>query len=1090
MTTENVAILFTDIVGSTELSQRLSQEAADEVRRNHFTILRRAVTEADGTEVKNLGDGLMVVFGPTSAALACAVAMQQGVELNNRGQEHRVGLRVGLSVGEVSRDDDDYFGDPVVEAARLCARCESGQILATDVVRAMAGRRSRHHYRPVGELTLKGLPDPIVTVDVLWEPLATEVANWAPPPALVQRGGFSFAGRAQERVVLDGVWNETRQGACRLVLLAGEPGIGKTRLASEFAGDAVGNGGRVLAGRCDELVGQPYQPFAEALRFHLSLPDGASLLGGMPEELTKLVPEVGNVVSDLRPPLTSTPDAERIRLFDSVRSWLTGVAAAAPVFLVLDDIHWADGGSLLLLRHLVATDPIPGLCVVATYRDTDLARTHPLAAMLSDFHRRADTVRISLKGLDESGVAEFVTLASGQALDDNSRRLVAALSEETGGNPFFAGEVLRHLVETGAIEHRDGRWVAGRLTEGDLPEGVREVVGRRLSVLPEPTQQILSVASVVGAQFSLSLLAAVAATGEDEVLDDLEPAITAQLVSETGFGRYQFAHALIRSTLHHELTTTRRARLHRSVAEALVAIHGDDLDAITTDLAYHFGEAGAAAASDEALHFARRAAALAVERLAPDEAIRWNRAALDLLDPKDAETRAEVSGALAVAEQLAGTDSWITTQLGAAREALDLGDLALATQVLSIPCRLVTTVGGEPPVPDRISLLEETLDRTPEAETTQRAILAGCLGTEVLYVGDLVRRDQLFDETVRVVREVPNSEDRIKVLGYMFTAASTTNNRQELREKHALVDEARRLAEGGGDLYAQILAWVMHFFQELELGDGPAARASAARSAELLEVYPHPLAQDTQLMVDLMLAMLDGRMADAQERAAEIGRTMSAHGRIDAAQTYTSLGLLGVARETLGPDALVDAYMNQARERGTTGVYGALACSALAGVGRSEEAWELLEQHLPSGFAKVVDDRSWAIAISSWADAATTSGYADACRSLYEVLSDHDGLHFVTGCFYGGAVAFCRARLAAVLGLDDSVPLFEMALAEHERMVSPSWIARTHLEWGEHLTDRGDLAQARVHAGLALDVIGDLELTVSRKRAVGLLDRD
>jgi len=158
VTTENVAILFTDIVGSTELSQRPSQEATDEVRRSHFAILRRAVTEADGTEVKNLGDGLMVVFGPTSAALACAVAMQQGVEVNNRGQEHRV----GLSVGEVSRDDGDYFGDPVVEAARLCAACESGQIRATDVVRAMAGRRIRHHYRPVGELTLKGLPDTAV----------------------------------------------------------------------------------------------------------------------------------------------------------------------------------------------------------------------------------------------------------------------------------------------------------------------------------------------------------------------------------------------------------------------------------------------------------------------------------------------------------------------------------------------------------------------------------------------------------------------------------------------------------------------------------------------------------------------------------------------------------------------------------------------------------------------------------------------------------------------------------------------------------------------------------------------------------------
>src|SRR5450631_316576 len=137
MITENVAILFTDIVGSTELSQRLSPEAADDVRREHFSILRQVIAEVGGTEVKNLGDGLMVAFGSASAALGCAVAMQQGVERDNRGREYSVGLRVGLSSGEVTREDDDYFGDPVIEAARLCATCEGGQVLATDVLRGM-----------------------------------------------------------------------------------------------------------------------------------------------------------------------------------------------------------------------------------------------------------------------------------------------------------------------------------------------------------------------------------------------------------------------------------------------------------------------------------------------------------------------------------------------------------------------------------------------------------------------------------------------------------------------------------------------------------------------------------------------------------------------------------------------------------------------------------------------------------------------------------------------------------------------------------------------------------------------------------------
>ncbi len=158
MTTENVTVLFTDMVESTALASTLAPNVADELRRAHFAILRQAVAEAGGTEVKHLGDGLMVVFGAPSAALSCAVAMQQGIDRDNRGRERPVGLRVGLSGGEVSREDDDYFGDPVVEAARLCACCESGQVLAADIVRLTAGRRSRHECRSLGELTLKGLP--------------------------------------------------------------------------------------------------------------------------------------------------------------------------------------------------------------------------------------------------------------------------------------------------------------------------------------------------------------------------------------------------------------------------------------------------------------------------------------------------------------------------------------------------------------------------------------------------------------------------------------------------------------------------------------------------------------------------------------------------------------------------------------------------------------------------------------------------------------------------------------------------------------------------------------------------------------------
>ena len=170
-TNENITVLFTDLVGSTELASSLTPEAGDEVRRNHFAALRQAIAASGGTEVKNLGDGLMVVFPVASSALSCAVAMQQAVERDNAGAQRRLGLRVGLSGGEVAREADDYFGDPVIEAARLCAKADGGQILAANAVRVIAGRRTPHTFSSLGELGLKGLPEPIETFEVGWEPL-------------------------------------------------------------------------------------------------------------------------------------------------------------------------------------------------------------------------------------------------------------------------------------------------------------------------------------------------------------------------------------------------------------------------------------------------------------------------------------------------------------------------------------------------------------------------------------------------------------------------------------------------------------------------------------------------------------------------------------------------------------------------------------------------------------------------------------------------------------------------------------------------------------------------------------------------------
>ena len=261
-------VLFTDLVGSTALSTSLSAEAAEAVRQTHFALLRSAIQSTGGVEVKNLGDGLMVSFTSPSRAIACAVGIQQGVDNHNRRAAQPLSIRVGVSAGEVTEDDGDYFGDPVVEAARLCAAADGGQILAAEVVRAMVGRHATQTFVEVGPLDLKGLPHPVDAVEVVWEPEV--VPGTVPLPSRLLAASndavFGFVGRAEELTeVDDALKSATAERQARTVLIAGEAGIGKTALVAQVARGVHARGVTVLLGRCTEELLVPYQPWIEVM---------------------------------------------------------------------------------------------------------------------------------------------------------------------------------------------------------------------------------------------------------------------------------------------------------------------------------------------------------------------------------------------------------------------------------------------------------------------------------------------------------------------------------------------------------------------------------------------------------------------------------------------------------------------------------------------------------------------------------------------------------------------------------------------------------------------------------------------------------
>ena len=403
-------VLFTDLVGSTASRARLGEEAAEALRKVHDGLIDKAIGSKGGKVVKHLGDGVMATFASAADALSAAVAVQQALARHNRSGHAADALevRIGLAAGDVVLEDGDVYGTPVIEASRLCGVARGGQVLASEVVRLLAVSRGGHRFTSVGALELKGFPEPVPAVEVAW---AFEAATVPMPAALGPHGSFRFVGRETEAEIITRLGKETAGGESRVVLVAGEAGVGKTRLVAEVAGQLHGEGVVVLFGRSEEELGVPYQPFAEALSEYMAAAPPEDLgrqLGPLGGELSRLVPGLPARVAGLAPPAQAEPETERYRLFEAVRELLVAVSDTAPVVLVLDDLHWAARPTLALLMHLARHPEGARLLIIGTYRDTDLGRTHPLAEVLADLRRLAGTERIALTGLDQAGLVAFV----------------------------------------------------------------------------------------------------------------------------------------------------------------------------------------------------------------------------------------------------------------------------------------------------------------------------------------------------------------------------------------------------------------------------------------------------------------------------------------------------------------------------------------------------------------------------------------------------------------------------------------------------------------------------------------------------------
>ena len=517
-----------------------------------------------------------------------------------------------------------------------------------------------------------------------------------------------------------------------MLLVSGEAGLGKTTLVAEGARVASDAGACVLFGHCEEDLATPYQLFAEALGHYVTHAPEEQLLAHVDaygSELARLVPTLGSRLRELPPSKATDSDTERFLLFAAVVGLLGAMSEEQPVVLILDDLQWADKGSLLLLLHLAAADQAMRVLILGTYRDSGMSRSHPLTDTLAALHRVSGVNRIQLEGLDDGGVVALLEAAAGQSLDDSGVSLAQALTRETDGNPFFVTEMLRHLSETGAIyQDATGRWVAeSALEHSALPDSVRVVIGARVGRLGENAGRVLSVASVIGRDFDLDLLARATKTGEDELLDILDAAASVALVRELAdTGRYSFAHALIQHTLYEDLGHNRRGRSHRRVAEALEELCGGRPGQRVGELARHWTCATQPIDLAKAIGYSKQAGDAALGALAPGDALRYYAQALDLFrqvaDP-DPVLEIDLAIGLGTAQRQTGDPTSRETLLGAARQAIELGDTKRLVAAALANDRGYTSNSNATDT-EKIDVLEIAGDRLPIDHPDRALVLA------------------------------------------------------------------------------------------------------------------------------------------------------------------------------------------------------------------------------------------------------------------------------------------------------------------------------------------------------------------------------
>jgi class 3 adenylate cyclase/tetratricopeptide (TPR) repeat protein len=1044
------SIVFTDLVDSTAQRTRIGDDAADALRREHDRIVGDAIASRGGKVVKGTGDGAMVAFDGAADALAAAVAVQQRVERRNRAAVEPLGLRVGIAIGDAVYEDDDLHGTAVVEAQRICATANAGEVLLSAMVRSIAGSRAEATLVPIGSRNLKGLPEPVDIWRAEWS--ALDEITFPFPALLAPDTQLAFGGRATELDRLLGVWKDVLGGGRRAVFVSGEPGIGKTRLAAETARAASVQSAVVLYGCCDEGLNTPHQPFVEALDYYLARADQVDV-GSFPGELSRVSARVRTRVPRAPEPISADPDVEQYRLFEAMSSWLAALTRRSPVVLVVDDMHWASRPTVLMLRHIVRTVIDDPLLVIATYRDTDLDDDHPLNWALSDLRSLAGVDRLPLVGLDEPGVVDLLERVSKQHADASLRALARRLHSETEGNPLFIGEVLRHLAESGRLEQRDGRWIGAADGDGfGIPDGVKEVIGQRLHRLGPNATEVLQIASCIGRDFPIDLLIAVGGRDVDIVLDVVDSALSARLVEEAEPDQYRFTHALVRSTLLERLSAARRMRVHRRIAEELEAWQPGN----ATALAYQWCEASTAGDARRAIAYSRRAADAAAQQAAFDEAVALlERASAMVADPSiDDETAGRLWVALGDARMTSG-------RVEAARDAYvegasHLPDRSPELVHIALSFHGPSRAGHQD---DRHAMLAHRalagVDENRDPATAAR------VHAQLSLMHDKWAPAQL-DEAMRAVELATRSGDP-RALCDAYRARFWT---AEPGRSSDYAEASLAAARDGAPAEVLLNTFVIALIGAAQRGDYERFGSLAREHATLAEESRLPIARGLSRCILATMHVTRAELAAAEsltDEALEITDDQT----VMLSWGVIRLQLLRMTERRDEAAAMLRSWLDShlVPESGLLLCEAALAL-CLAEGGRRELSQARFDDLAANRFARVSDRRNWLHTgeLATLSDLCAALGDRVHAEGLIDLMRpwEHDHLQ-VSVSEDCGPTALHLGRLECLVGrLDDAVAHLERALAETTSGEAWWKACESKLELGKALLKRGDGERAAV----------------------------